>query len=96
LLIHRIELKFPINGNRGKINNMANVQFGIELSGQCNAIGDGTIRKIGKVRGTKDIFHLYSHGHTSPLLRPRSKNQGLIMCKSVFLFLPAGFFQLLP
>ena len=47
---------------------MTDVQFGIEFFGQRDTIGYGMIGKIGKVCGTKNIFHLYSHDTFSFLL----------------------------
>jgi hypothetical protein len=47
---------------------MTDVQFGIEFFGQRNTIRYGKIGKIGKVRGAKDISHLYSHGSFPPFI----------------------------
>ncbi len=66
LLIDRVQLKLTVNGNGRKIDHVTNIELGIELFGEGNTIGYRMIGKIGKVRGTKNIFHLYSHGTFSP------------------------------
>jgi hypothetical protein len=48
---------------------VTNIEFSIELFSQRYAIGYRMVGKIGKVRGTKNIFHLYSHGTFSPFAR---------------------------
>jgi hypothetical protein len=45
---------------------MTYVKLGIELFGQGDAIGYGTVRKIGKIRGAKDVIHFHSHANMSP------------------------------